>query len=99
VQTQRQWSDVAIQRTTPALVRIFSLVTVCAHHVLDDHSFPLRQAAWYSTLLAPFSDTLAFVRQHLWPSSFFATSSFSHDLVDIPRGLSDCLVNTLAFPA
>ncbi len=99
VETQRQWSDLAIERTTPALLGIFSLVTVFAHQLLDDQSFPVRQAAWYSKALPTFSDTLAFVRQHLWPSDFFATSSFSHDLVEIPRGLYDRLVDTLAFTA
>ncbi len=32
VETQRQWSDLAIVRTTPALLGLFSLVTIFAHH-------------------------------------------------------------------
>lgn len=99
VETQRQWSDLAIERTTPVLLGIFSLVTIFAHQLLDDQSFPVRQAAWYSKALPTFSDTLAFVRQHLWPSGFFATSSVSHDFVEIPRDLYDHLVDTLAFTA
>ena len=31
VETQRQWSDLAIARTTPALLALFSLVTIWAH--------------------------------------------------------------------
>lgn len=99
VETQRQWSDLAILRTTPALLGLFSLVTIFAHQLLDEHPFPVRQAAWYSKALPTFSDTLAFVRQHLWPSSFFARSSFQHDMVEIPRALFDRLVDTLAFTA
>ena len=34
VETQRQWSDLAIQRTTPALLGLFSLVTLLAHELL-----------------------------------------------------------------
>lgn len=99
VETQRQWSDLAILRTTPALLGLFSLVTIFAHQLLDEHPFPVRQAAWYSKALPTFSDTLAFVRQHLWPSSFFALSSSQHDVVEIPRALFNRLVDTLAFTA
>jgi hypothetical protein len=99
VETQRQWSDLAIVRTTPALLGVFSLVTIFAHQLLDEHPFPVRQAAWYAKALPTFSDTLAFVRQHLWPSSFFAKSSSQHEMVEIPRVLFDRLVDTLAFTA
>jgi len=40
---------------------------------VDGQSFPVRQAAWYTKALPTFSDTLAFVRQHLWPSTFFVS--------------------------
>ena len=99
VETQRQWSDLAIVRTTPALLALCSLVTIFAHQLLDEHPFPVRQAAWYAKALPTFSDTLAFVRQHLWPSSFFARSSSQHEMVEIPRVLFDRLVDTLAFTA
>jgi hypothetical protein len=99
VETQRQWSDLAIVRTTPALLALFSLVTIFAHQLVDEHPFPIRQAAWYTKALPTFSDTLAFVRQHLWPSAFFSVSSRAGDTVQIPRALFDRLVDTLAFAA
>ncbi len=99
VETQRQWSDLAILRTTPALLGLFSLVTIFAHQLLGEHPFPVRQAAWYSKALPTFSDTLAFVRQHLWPSTFFSVSSPDADTVQIPRVLFDRFVDTLAFAA
>jgi hypothetical protein len=99
VETQRQWSDLAILRTTPALLALFSLVAVFAQQLLEGQSFPVRQAAWYSKALPTFADTLAFVRQHLWPSSFFSVSSSEHDTVHIPRAFFDRLVETLAFAA
>jgi hypothetical protein len=99
VETQRQWSDLAILRTTPALLGLFSLVTIFAQQLLGERSFPVRQAAWYAKALPTFSDTLAFVRQHLWPSCFFARSSFEHEVIEIPRALFDHLVDTLAFTA
>src|SRR5437588_10928339 len=97
VETQRQWSDLAIVRTTPALLGLFSLVTIFAQQLLGEQSFPVRQAAWYAKTLPTFSDTLAFVRQHLWPSCFFARSSSQHEVIEIPRALFDRLVDTLAF--
>jgi hypothetical protein len=99
VETQRQWSDLAILRTTPALLGLFSLVTIFAQQLLGEQSFPVRQAAWYAKALPTFSDTLAFVRQHLWPSCFFARSSSQHDIIEIPRALFERLVDTLAFTA
>jgi hypothetical protein len=99
VETQRQWSDLAILRTTPALLGLFSLVTIFAQQLLDEHPFPTRQAAWYAKALPTFSDTLAFVRQHLWPSCFFTRSSSQHEVIEIPRVLFDRLVDTLAFTA
>jgi hypothetical protein len=99
VEMQRHWSDLAILRTTPALLGLFSLVTICAQQVLGEQAFPVRQAAWSAKALPTFSDTLAFVRPHLWPSCFFARLSFEHEVMDIPRVLFDRLVETLAFTA
>jgi DDE superfamily endonuclease len=99
VETQRQWSDLAILRTTPALLGLFSLVTIFAQQLLDGQAFPVRQAAWYTKALPTFSDTLALVRQHLWPSAFFSVSSKEGDTIQIPRALFDRFVDTLAFAA
>ena len=99
VETQRQWSDLAIVRTAPALLGLFSLVTLFAHQLLDDHPFPVRQAACYCKALPTISDTLALVHQQLWPASFLWRSSSQADLVQIPRVLFERLVDTLAFTA
>jgi hypothetical protein len=99
VETQRHWSDVAILRTTPALLALCSLVAVCAQQVVDGQPFPVRQAAWSSTSLPTFSKTLAFVRPHLWPATLFSGSSPDADPVHIPRALFDRLVEMLACAA
>jgi DDE superfamily endonuclease len=96
---ERQWSDLAILRTTPALLGLFSLVSIFAQQLLDGQGFPVRQTACYTKALPTFSDTLAFVRQHLWPSTFFSVSLQQGDTVQIPRVLFDRLVDTLAFAA
>jgi hypothetical protein len=99
VETQRQWSDRAILRTTPALLGLFSLVTLFTHAVLQGQPLPLRQAAWYVKELPTFSDTLAFVRQQLWPVSISYLSPAQPDLVEIPRSLFHRLTDTLAYAA
>ncbi len=45
VETQRQWSELAILRSTPCLLGLFSLVTLFAHNVLQEQELPARQAA------------------------------------------------------
>src|SRR6266705_2537024 len=89
VETQRQWSDLAILRTTPALLALFSLVTIFAQQLLGAHSFPIRQAAWYPKALPTFVDTLAFVRQQLWPVTFSYLSPPQPEMGAIPRALLD----------
>jgi DDE superfamily endonuclease len=99
VETQRQWSDLAILRTTPALLALFSLVTLFAHQLLQERDLPLRQAAWYHKTVPTFSDTLALVRQQLWPVSISWLSPAKPDVVIIPKALFERLTDTLAFAA
>ena len=99
IETQRQWSDLAILRTTPALLGLFSLVTLFAHQLLQGQALPVRQAAWYAKDLPTFVDTLAFVRQQLWPVSFSYLSPPHHEMVEIPSALRDRMTDTLAFAA
>src|SRR5512136_719053 len=66
VETQRQWSDLAIARTTPTLLGLFSLVTLLAHQSARRKQLPMRQTAWYRKPRPTFSDALAVVRHSLW---------------------------------
>jgi hypothetical protein len=99
VETQRQWSDLAILRTTPALLGLLSLVSLFAHAHLHGQPRPVRQAAWYVKTAPTFSDTLALVRQLLWPITVFSTSPATDEVIEIPRALFDRLTDTLAFAA
>ena len=99
IETQRQWSDLAIARTTPALLGLFSLVTVLAHQLLQGHHLLARQAAWYHKQLPTFSDTLALVRQQLWPVSISWMSGAKGDVVIIPKAVFERLTDTLAYAA
>ena len=73
VETQRQWSTLAIQRTTPLLLGLFSFVTLLTDRLLTTQTCPTRTAAWYAKPAPTFSDALALVRRTLWLSATFST--------------------------
>ncbi len=66
VETQRQWSDPAIFRTTPALLGLYSVVTLYVHQNAERLALSPRRAAWYPKPAPTFSDAIARLRQHLW---------------------------------
>jgi len=67
VETQRQWSDLAIHRTTPLLLGLFSLVTLWAGELAArTGKLPVLGAAWYKNPDPTFADCLAAVRRILW---------------------------------
>lgn len=99
VETQRQWSDLAILRTTPALLALFSIVVLWAHQLQSQLEFSLPQSAWYNKSLPTFVDALAFVRQHLWQARLFPFSRSTTDMVKIPKALFDCWFSLLCYAA
>jgi len=98
VETQRQWSDLAIARTTPALLGLFSLVTLWAEGMLDGDVLP-RRTAWYPKPQPTFSDALAVVRYRLWTSAALSTSPDHDEVAKIPRDLLERLTQVACFPA
>jgi hypothetical protein len=101
LETQRQWADKAIARSTPLLLGVFSWVTLVAHALYTDHpSAAPRQAAWYPKSLPTFSDALALVRQSLWSAyPTFQISREEPDMLKVPKSLFDTLVSTLSYAA
>jgi len=97
--TPGRWSDLALLRTTPALLVLFSLVTLMAHWQLQEQPLPTLQAAWYTRPLPTFVDALALVRRLLWPLALFGTSATASDSVTIPRSLVERLTDALAYAA
>jgi len=97
VETQRQWSDWAIARTTPALLGLFSLVTLLAHRSTRRRKLPIRQAAWYHKALPTFTDALAVVRHILWCQSSFPTSGSKGDIAKMPDSLLGRFADALCY--
>jgi hypothetical protein len=99
VETQRQWSEMAIRRTTPALLGLFSLVTLFAHQRMVQSIGAVRRAAWYRKPYPTFSDALALVRKELWAQETFRDSSWEPDTVKVPRAFVEQLTETLCYAA
>ncbi len=74
VESQRQWSDLAIARTTPVLMGLFSIVTLWADKLQQQRGIEAQQSAWYQKVNPTFSDALALVREQLWAKQQFLTS-------------------------
>jgi hypothetical protein len=85
LETQRQWSDAAIERTTPCLLGLYSLVALFGQALHPDGQVPTQRTAWYAKPVPTFSDVLATVRRHLWGTFDYPTGSLDPDVVLIPR--------------
>lgn len=99
VETQRQWSDLAIARTTPCLLGLFSLVTLLANHLHAQGTLAVRRAAWYEKAVPTFSDALAAVRCELWRDEGFSISRAGGKRLKIPPALLDRLAHVIAYAA
>jgi hypothetical protein len=99
IETQRQWSDKAIARTTPALFGLYSVVTLVAAQMIDGHHLPVRVAAWYTKQQATFSDTIALVRQRLWSHQHFSMSEAQGEILKVPRAVWERVIDTLCYAA
>jgi hypothetical protein len=99
LETQRQWNDLAISRTTPTLFGCYSLVTLMAHALPRAKARVARTAAWYAKPRPTFSDALAVVRRELWSHSHFSTSSAKPEVVEIPRSLLERLTDAVCYAA
>lgn len=99
VETQRQWSDWAIARTTPSLLGLVSLIVLIAHELAPHHQLPIQQAAWYHKSEATFADVIAFVRQRIWGARYFVKSASNVDSMLIPQIYVDQLLNAVTYAA
>ncbi len=94
METQRQWSDLAtlapragrvrVLRPTPALLALFSLVTLLAHQPTRRRKLPIRQAAWYHKPRPTFSDALALVRRQIWEQTCYPAVALRGDRKKLP---------------
>jgi len=99
LETQRQWSDKAIARTTPILLSLFSLVTLCATRLVRAGTLPTRTTAWYAKGAPTFSDALGAVRRDWWRVRGFPTSFPTGDVQKSPSRGYGALIEALIYAA
>ncbi len=100
-ETQRHWSERAIQRTAPALLGLFSLVALIAHQQEAQMSNAVRRAAWYDKEHPTFSDALALIRKQLWvqEEATFCGSYRQTDTLKVPREFVERLTDAVCYAA
>ena len=95
VETQRQWSDLVIARTTPILLGLFSWTTLAAHALQQHHPITQRTAAWYDKPSPTFVEAIALARRRLWlVSEGFSLSGVSTDTQELPVTLYHRVVDS-----
>jgi hypothetical protein len=99
VETQRQWADRAIARTTPVLLALFSIVTLLALRLSQDRPIPVQATAWYHKAEPTFADCLALVRRHLWCARYLVHSAADAECVQLPREAVDLLIHGVPLAA
>jgi len=99
IETQRQWSDKAIARTTPVLFGLYTLVLLMAGKLHDVSPLKSQQATWYQKTDVTFSDAYVEVRKALWRGKLidgFAENGDSGEIIDttLIASLLDQLADT-----
>lgn len=95
VESQRQWSDLAIARTTPVLLGLFSIVSLWADQLHQQHLLESEQTAWYHKPHLTFSDAIAAVRSSIYKAANNDTLAPNSDMIVIPKQLWNQLINLI----
>ena len=99
METQRQWNDRAIARTTPALLSLYSIITLTAQLLIEKGATCVRSTAWYRKTRPTFADAIALVRRQLWDHIHFSTSPQETDMIKIPRALFERFIDAMCYAA
>ena len=95
VESQRQWSDQAIARTTPCLLGLFSIVTLLATRLGKRARLAVSDAAWYRKQQPTFADTLAAVRREIWAAQGFSMSRSRTDNRKLTKAMCEGVIHAL----
>jgi hypothetical protein len=99
IEMQRQWKDLAIARTTPALFGMFSVVTLIADRPIKTEIKPAHTSAWHKKQMPTFAYAIAVVRVCSWSCCHFLTLFQNKDDVIVPRSFLDRLTDEVCFAA
>lgn len=99
IETQRQWSDRAIARTTPCLLGLFFLTALLGSRLSTQTKRAVAAAAWYRKTQPTFADTLAAVRQEIWAAQGLSMSRTRSDSRKLPSRLREGIAYALCHAA
>jgi hypothetical protein len=99
VETQRQWSDQAIARTTPCLLGLFSVVALLTTRLTKRTRMVVAGAAWYHKQHPTFADALAAVRREIWAAQGFFMSRNRPDSQKLTQDLGEGMIHALCHAA
>ena len=73
METQRQWSDKAVDRMTPCILASYSIINLIAVESLrsKDEEIPIQSSSWYKKSHVTFSDVLTYVRMEIFKKNYF----------------------------
>jgi hypothetical protein len=99
METQRQWHERAMSRTTPVLLSLYSIITLTAHLLIPQGANCVRSTAWHPKTRPTFADTRALVRRHVWDHIYFSMSQQDIDMRKIPPTLLERFTEALCYAA
>jgi hypothetical protein len=91
VETQRQWSDKAIARTTPILMGLYTMVCLICNRLQEESPIEVAQTAWYEKTDATFSDLLKAVRKVLWKDNLIFRKHIFEPFQGNNKGLDEVI--------
>jgi hypothetical protein len=98
-ETERQWSALALARTTPVLLAVVALVTLLARRLSPGGPLPVEATAWYHQTAPTLVDCLAVVRRHLWCARYVVNAAAALACVQLPREAFELWLTGLLFAA
>lgn len=86
IETQRQWSDKSIDRTTPCLFASYSIINLMALGLIKEkkESIPVQECSWYKKRYPTFSDILNYLRLEILKTKYFSKFDKKIDLEKNP---------------
>lgn len=104
IETQRQWSDQAIARTTPLLMALFSIVVLVAVKINETKKLVAQETtSWYDKKgELTLADLMMIIRRSIWLRMYFSMSKNyekNMDSLKITEKKANLLVYQLALAA
>ena len=96
LETQRQWSDLAITRTTPVLMGLYSVVSLLGMRWHAEGLLEPESSAWYAKGEPTFSDCLALTRRRIWENQKKPGSCGVGNPLQLPEPLWKAMIGCLS---